>query len=52
VYLYRSEEEDKPIAIPWAYGIGLGLCVLAIVVIGSLSAPWLDWALQAAQSLF
>lgn len=52
VYLYRSEQEDVPISVPRAYGIGLGLCILAIVVIGSLSAPWLDWALQAAQSLF
>ena len=52
VYLYRSEKDDEPIAIPRVYGIALGLCVLAIVVIGSLSAPWLDWALQAAQSLF
>jgi NADH-quinone oxidoreductase subunit N len=52
VYLYRSDQEDVPIGIPRVYGIGLGLCILAIIVIGSLSAPWLDWALQAAQSLF
>jgi NADH-quinone oxidoreductase subunit N len=52
VYLYRSEQDDVPIAVPRVYGIGLGLCILAIVVIGSLSAPWLDWALRAAQSLF
>jgi NADH-quinone oxidoreductase subunit N len=52
VYLYRSEKDDVPISVPRAYGIGLGLCVLAIVVVGSLSAPWLEWAVQAAQSLF
>jgi NADH-quinone oxidoreductase subunit N len=52
VYLYRSDQDDVPIAVPRVYGIGLGLCILAIVVIGSLSAPWLDWALQAAHSLF
>jgi NADH-quinone oxidoreductase subunit N len=52
VYLYRSEKDDIPISVPRVYGIGLGLCVLAIIVIGSLSAPWLEWAVQAAQSLF
>jgi NADH-quinone oxidoreductase subunit N len=52
VYLYRSEQDHVPIEVPRAYGIGLGLCVLAIILIGSLSAPWLDWAIQAAQSLF
>ena len=52
VYLYRSEQDNVPIEIPRAYGIGLGLCVFAIILIGSLSAPWLDWATQAAQNLF
>jgi NADH-quinone oxidoreductase subunit N len=52
VYLYRSDKDDVPISVPRAYGIGLGFCVLAIIVIGSLSAPWLEWAVQAAQSLF
>ena len=52
VYLYRSEQDNVPIAVPRAYGIGLGLCIFAIILIGSLSAPWLDWATQAAQSLF
>ena len=52
VYLYRSEQDDVPISVPRVYGIGLGLCILGIIVIGSLSAPWLEWAVQAAQSLF
>lgn len=52
VYLYRSDQDNVPISVPRAFGIGLGLCVLAIIVIGSLSAPWLDWAVQAAQSLY
>ena len=52
VYLYRSEQDNVPIEIPRAYGVGLSVCVFAIILIGSLSAPWLDWATQAAQSLF
>ena len=52
VYLYRSDDEDKPIAVPRPYGLALLTCLLAIVVIGVLSAPWLQWALTAAGSLF
>ncbi len=52
VYLYRSEEDDQPVAIPRAAGIALAVCSFAIVLIGSLSAPWLDWAVTAASSLF
>jgi NADH-quinone oxidoreductase subunit N len=52
VYLYRSEQEDVPIEVPRIYALGLGLCIVAIVVVGSLSAPWLEWAIQAAGSLF
>ncbi len=52
VYLYRSEDEDKPVAVPRTYALALGLCVVAIILIGTLSAPWLGWATQAASSLF
>jgi NADH-quinone oxidoreductase subunit N len=52
VYLYRSEDEDKPIAVPRGAGVALVACSLAIIVIGTLSAPWLDWALTSARSLF
>jgi NADH-quinone oxidoreductase subunit N len=52
VYLYRSEHEDKPVAVPRTYALALIVCVLAILLIGTLSAPWLGWASQAASSLF
>ena len=52
VYLYRSDDEDKPISIPRSYAFGLMVCVLAIVLIGSASAPWLEWALNAARGIF
>ena len=32
--------------------LALAFCVAAILVIGVLSAPWLDWSLAAAASLF
>lgn len=52
VYLYRSEDEDKLIPVPRSYVFALGLCSLAIILIGTLSAPWFGWAVNAAQSLF
>ncbi len=52
VYLYRSEDEDKPIVIPRAYALVLVICVIAILAIGTLSAPWLDWSINSASSLF
>jgi NADH-quinone oxidoreductase subunit N len=52
VYLYRSEDEDKPIQVPRPYSLALGVCVVVILGIGILSGPWLDWAIHAAQSLF
>lgn len=52
VYLYRSEEEDQPLPVPRSYALAIGVCVAAILVVGTVSNPWLEWALQAAQSLF
>jgi NADH-quinone oxidoreductase subunit N len=52
VYLYRSEDEDKPIEIPRSYALVLVICVIAILAIGTLSAPWLEWSISSALSLF
>jgi NADH-quinone oxidoreductase subunit N len=52
VYLYRSEDEDKPISLSRAYTIGLVLLVVGIIVIGTLISPWYNWASTAAAALF
>lgn len=52
IYLYRSEKDDVPIPVPRTYAMALGVCVIAVLVIGIVSGPWLGWALDAAQSLF
>jgi len=52
VYLYRSEDEEVPIPVSSPSAIALVVCVAAILLIGTLSGPWLNWALAAAQSLF
>jgi NADH-quinone oxidoreductase subunit N len=52
VYLYRSEDEDVPIPVSRPSALALGVCIFAIVLIGSLSGPWLNWVLDATLSLF
>jgi NADH-quinone oxidoreductase subunit N len=52
IYLYRSEDEDKAIPSPAAYKIVLVVCVVAILVIGVLSGPLLDWAIEVGRNLF
>ena len=52
VYLYRSEDDDQPIAVARPHAIALAACVGAILVVGILSGPWLDWGVLAARSLF
>ncbi len=52
VYLYRSENDDKPIAIPRPYVIALAVCSFGILLLGTLSAPWFNWAWTAAGNLF
>jgi NADH-quinone oxidoreductase subunit N len=52
IYLYRSDQEDVLIKVPGASALALVLCSLAIIGIGTLSGPWLDWALTSARALF
>lgn len=52
VYLYRSEDEDKPIVVPRPYALALSACVAAILTVGIVSGPWLDWAMNAAGNWF
>lgn len=52
VYLYRSEDEDKPIPVPRPYAIALGVTVFGVILLGTLSGPWFEWALSAAGNYF
>jgi NADH-quinone oxidoreductase subunit N len=52
IYLYRSEDEDKAIAVPRPHAVALTVCVIGIIAVGTVSAPWLDWAMTAARGIF
>lgn len=52
IYLYRSEEEDKPVPITRPYALALVVLVIGIVLVGTAFAPWFTWADTAAAALF
>ena len=51
IYLYRSEDEDKAIPSTPAFSIAMVVCVAAILAIGVLSGPLLDWSLEVGRNL-
>jgi NADH-quinone oxidoreductase subunit N len=52
VYVNPAPEGAEPIDIPNLSKIALVVLSIGIVLIGTASAPWFDWAMQAAQDLF
>jgi NADH-quinone oxidoreductase subunit N len=52
VYLFRSEEEDKPIPMTRPYTIALTILVIGIILLGTLFGPWAEWSARAAAALF
>jgi hypothetical protein len=55
VYLYRAanqEDEKLPLPISRNYAIALVILTLAIILVGTVFAPWYSIATNAALSLF
>jgi NADH-quinone oxidoreductase subunit N len=52
VYLYRSDDEDKPVPVTRPDALALGLLTLGIVLVGTIFAPWWGIADAAAKALF
>ena len=52
VYLYRSEDENKPLPVPRSYAFGLTVLCLGIILIGTVFAPWISLSASAAAALF
>jgi NADH-quinone oxidoreductase subunit N len=52
VYLFRSEDEDKPLPITRPYALGLVILSVGIILIGTVFAPWVMISNTAAASLF
>jgi NADH-quinone oxidoreductase subunit N len=52
VYLFRSEEEDKPVPLTRTYAMALTILVAGIILLGTLFGPWAEWSARAAAALF
>ncbi|HNB51311.1 MAG TPA: NADH-quinone oxidoreductase subunit N [Anaerolineales bacterium] len=52
VYLYRSEDDDKPLPISRPNMIALVVLCVGIVLVGTLFAPWWGVASSAATAFF
>ena len=52
VYLYRSEDEDKPVPLTRPFALGLTVLVIGIILLGTLFGPWAQWSTRAASALF
>ena len=53
VYLYKPLEEDaKPVKVSRVQGVVLAVCVIGIILLGTVISPLLNWAEQASAALF
>ncbi len=52
VYLYRSEDEEKPLPITRSIRLALVVLTFGIILVGTLFAPWFSWASSAAAAIF
>ncbi len=52
VYLYRSEDENKPVPLTRPYALALTILVVGIILLGTLFGPWAEWSARAASALF
>jgi NADH-quinone oxidoreductase subunit N len=52
IYLYRSEDENKPAPVPAGMYLALGVLVMGVLIVGIIVAPWFSWSYTAAAGLF
>jgi len=52
VYLFRSDDESKPLDISRPYSIALTILILGIILVGTLFGPWFNISTTIASSLF
>lgn len=52
VYLYRSDEETKPLPVGITWKVALIVCVAGVIVLGTIFYPWYTAASAAAAALF
>ena len=51
VYLYRSDDEEKPLPITRSLSFALWVLTFGVILIGSFFGPWFGWATSAARAM-
>jgi NADH-quinone oxidoreductase subunit N len=51
MYVDRSEDDDKPILLTRTGGWVLGICAIAVILLGVMPTAVFDWARDGAQAL-
>ena len=52
MYLFRSDEDEKPIPVSRAAAIGLGVSTFFVIFLGVYAGPAFEWTLAAASAFF
>jgi NADH-quinone oxidoreductase subunit N len=52
VYLYRQEGDEEPLPVAPMQGLALAVCVIGVVLMGTVLAPWFSLTSEAAKTLF
>ena len=52
VYLFRSDKDEVPVPIAASYRIALAILTIGILLLGTLFAPWYNWSMAIASSMF
>jgi NADH-quinone oxidoreductase subunit N len=52
IYLFRSDDESKPLVITRSYMVALSILIFGIIFIGVLFGPWFNISTQIAAALF
>jgi len=52
VYLFRSEDEDKPITITRPMKLAITVLTVGIILLGTIFGPWFDWVTTTATAVF
>jgi NADH-quinone oxidoreductase subunit N len=52
VYLYRSDKDEVPVPIAPAHRMALTVLTIGIILLGIVFAPWYNWSLAIASSMF
>ncbi len=52
VYLYRQEGDEEPLPVARIQGLALAVCVIGVLLMGTVLSPWFDLTSEAAKTLF